>query len=233
MTQKESIFIIEDDPEIRRLVDTILSKNGYVVTSADTAEKALKRIPGFKPSLIVLDFELPGINGIECCKRIRTNPAIKSTPIILLSVHGSEVYKITALEAGADDFVTKPFSHGELLARVRAVLRRGTKKEFSKNNAVVKEGPFQLDHDSHAVSLGDKSLELAPKEFAILDLLINSKGKIISRDVLSTQVWERENLPTSRTIDVHVARLRKKLGAHKLFIQTVGKLGYRYLKPEP
>lgn len=227
MPQKQSVFVIEDDQDIRHLVENILSKNGYVVAGSESAELGLKRIPSFKPSLIILDFELPGMDGLECCKRVRANPAIKSIPIILLSVHSSEVYKITALESGADDFVTKPFSHGELLARVKAVLRRTGKGEPGKSQA-VKDKLFELDRDKRTVFLKKRKLNLTPKEFSIMDLFLRAPGQVFSRDLLATQVWEQENLLTSRTIDVHLARLRKKLGRYGNVIQTVGKVGYRY-----
>jgi DNA-binding response OmpR family regulator len=167
------------------------------------------------------------MDGLECCKRIRSNPLTKTIPIILLSVHNSEVYKITALESGADDFVTKPFSHGELLARVKAILRRAGKGESPKSQG-IKDKLFTLDRTSRTIHLRKRKLPLSPKEFTILELFLRMPGQVVSRDLLAAQVWEQENLQTSRTIDVHLARLRKKLGRYQKVIQTVGKVGYRY-----
>ncbi len=227
MTSKRLIFHIEDDSHIRELVDSILTKNGFAVSGAETAETALRRMPKYKPSLILLDFELPGIDGLEACKRIRAHPVLKSVPIILVTVHDSEPYKITALEAGADDFVVKPFSHGELLARVKAVIRRTYSRETPRN-AQLKDGELELDLEGFTATLAGTKLELTAKEFAIMNALAHSNGRVLAREWLSAQIWEQEYYPTSRTIDAHVARLRKKLGKYRKLIQTVGRIGYRY-----
>lgn len=228
MVSKQTIFIIEDDYHIRHLIETILKDNGYITSSTDSAETALKKLSTLKPSLIIIDFQLPGMDGIACCKKIRTDSALKEIPVILISVHDSEVYKITALEAGADDFVTKPFSQGELLARIKAVIRRSNRPE-SQASRLVKDGRFSMDLDSRTATLDGKTLILRPKEFSILELFLKSEGKVLNRDALSHQVWEHENFQNSRTIDVHIGRLRKKLGKYGKVIQTVGKMGYRYM----
>ncbi len=231
MDSKASIFIIEDDYHIRHLLETILEKNGFVVSGTSNAENALKKIINAHPSLIILDIQLPGMNGLEFCKKIRNDPHTGDIPLIFLSSHSSDFYKITGLESGADDFVTKPFNEGELLSRIKAVLRRTHKLPSGGKNA-IKEGIFSMDLDSHVLKAQNKQIELAPKEFAMMALFLRSEGKVLSRDMLSTQVWEHENLATSRTIDVHIARLRKKLGKYGKHIKTIGKLGYRYSAQE-
>lgn len=227
MGAKQTVLVIEDDYNIRHLLETILSENGYVASGCETAEQALKKIPSLKPSLLLLDIQLPGINGLDLCKKIRSTPGIADVPIILVSVNATDVYKITGLEAGADDFISKPFSHGELLSRVKAVLRR-TYKTKSRDKQVLKDHLFSLDLKSRTAVLKGKDLALSPKEFDLLALFLKSHGEVISRDTLAAQIWEHENLTSSRTIDVHIGRLRKKLGNLASRIETKGKVGYRY-----
>lgn len=227
VSSKASIFIIEDDYHIRHLLETILEKNGFIVSGTSSAENALKKIINARPSLIILDIQLPGMNGLEFCKKIRSDPHTEGIPLIFLSSHSSDFYKITGLESGADDFITKPFNEGELISRIKAVLRR-THQLSSGSKNTIKDDVFTMDIDSHTLKAQNKEIELAPKEFTMMALFLKSDGKVLSRDMLSTQVWEHENLSTSRTIDVHIARLRKKLGRFGRHIKTIGKLGYRY-----
>jgi DNA-binding response OmpR family regulator len=229
MPQKNqpTVLVIEDDADLRHLIETILSQNGFVTVGYDSAESALKRIPSLKPAIILLDIQLPGLNGLECCKQIRSMPETLKTPIIFLSVHASDAYKITGLESGADDFIAKPFSHGELLARIRAILRR-TQEGQPLSEQILKDAHFTLDPNHYTVLVDSKPVDLSPKEFSMLALFMKADGNVLSRDVISSQVWGQEHLDTSRTIDMHMARLRKKLGKKGKFIQTVGKIGYRY-----
>src|SRR3989338_5395625 len=227
MEDKKTILIIEDELNIRDLIETFLSKNGFVTVGVESAELGLKKIPTLKPSLILLDIQLPNMDGLEACRRIRQDPRAKSIPIILVSVQSSDIHRIIGLESGADDFVAKPFNPAELLARVNAVLRR-TKPSSKKQETMIYDGLFTLDMENSEARLKKNLLELTPKEFTLLTLFIKEKGNVLSRDVISTQIWERENLETSRTIDVHIGRLRKKLGKYASVIETVGKVGYRY-----
>src|SRR3989338_8659137 len=136
MENKPTIVVVEDEVNIRDLIETVLTENGYVSVGFETAEQALKKIPSIKPALIFLDIQLPGMNGLECCKKIRSDPQIKEIPIIFLTVQTSEAYKVTGLESGADDFITKPFSHGELLARAKAVLRRSHRPKTTLKGSI-------------------------------------------------------------------------------------------------
>ena len=227
MEEKQTILIIEDELNIRDLIETVLSKNGFVTVGVESAEIGLKKIPSLKPSMIIMDIQLPHMDGLECCRKVRQDPHTKNIPIIFVSVQSSDINKIIGLESGADDFIAKPFNHNELLARVKAVLRR-TQTARSPAKNLVTDGPFSLDLENHTATLDKKKLILTPKEFTLLIFFIKSRGKVLTRDIMSTQIWERENLETSRTIDVHIGRLRKKLGKYSKLIQTVGKVGYRY-----
>ncbi len=227
MEDKKTILIIEDELNIRDLIETFLSKNGFVTVGVESAELGLKKIPTLKPSLILLDIQLPNMDGLEACRRIRLDPRAKNIPIILVSVQSSDIHKIIGLESGADDFVAKPFNPAELLARVNAVLRR-TKGPDKKSGVLMEDHLFTLDLENHTAFLKKTKIEINPKEFALLTLFLKESGNVLTRDVISTQIWERENLATSRTIDVHIGRLRKKLGKFSPVIETVGKMGYRY-----
>ena len=227
MEKKQTILIIEDEPNILHLMETVLSKNGYVTVGAGSAEAGLKRLPSVNPSLILIDIQLPEMDGLECCRVIRENPHTKNIPLILVSVQASDINKVIGLESGADDFIAKPFNPNELIARVKAVLRRAEHTQAPSKNRVA-DTLFELDLESHTAALNKKKLKLTPKEFTLLTAFVRSEGKVLTRDMMSAQIWERENLETSRTIDVHIGRLRKKLGKYAVLIQTVGKMGYRY-----
>ena len=229
MQQKPLVLIVDDSYTIRHLIETVLADNGFVAVSVDSAEAALKRLQTLKPAVVLLDIQLPGIDGLECCRRIRANPQTKDTPIIFLSVHSSDVYKITALESGADDFLSKPFSYGELIARIKAILRRVQRSDApAKPAAVLSDKLMTLDLEKFTAVVEGRPVKLTLKEFNLLAAFLKAKGSVVNRETLSTQVWEQEKLTTSRTIDVHIARLRKKLGKNARLIQTVGKIGYRY-----
>ena len=227
MEDKKTVLIIEDELNIRDLIETFLSKNGFVTVGVESAELGLKKIATLKPSLILLDIQLPNMDGLEACRRIRQDPRAKNIPIILVSVQSSDVHKIIGLESGADDFVAKPFNPAELLARVNAVLRR-SKSPDKKTGSLLEDNLFTLDLENRTALLKKQKIELNPKEFTLLTLFMKQTGTVLTRDVISTQIWERENLETSRTIDVHIGRLRKKLGKYFTAIETVGKVGYRY-----
>ena len=227
MEEKKTILIIEDELNIRDLIETFLSKNGFVTVGVESAELGLKKIPTLKPALILLDIQLPNMDGLEACRKIRQDPRARNIPIILVSVQSSDIHKIIGLESGADDFVSKPFNPAELLARVNAVLRRSKSSE-KKDGNVLEDDLFTLNLENHTALLKKNKLDLNNKEFTLLTLFLKQKGNVLTRDVISAQIWERENLESSRTIDVHVGRLRKKLGKYSVAIETVGKVGYRY-----
>jgi phosphate regulon transcriptional regulator PhoB len=209
------IFVVDDEPDIVELCSYNLRKEGYDVSSAADGEEALRRIRKEKFDLILLDLMLPGLQGVELCRIIRNDQATASLPIIMLTAKTEELDKVLGLEMGADDYVTKPFSPRELLARVRAVLRRsgakaekGTQKE---KDAVMRLGDLAIDLSTYTVTKGKTLLNLSSTEFRLLAYLVENKGKVFSRDQLLTAVWKDGGYVEPRTVDVHIRRLRTQI----------------------
>jgi DNA-binding response OmpR family regulator len=215
------VLVVEDEKDLVRLIRYNLTNEGYRVASADDAETGLKSLR--KTKLVVLDIMLPGMDGLEVCKRIR---AERNIPIIMLSARGEELDKVLGLELGADDYVVKPFSVGELLARVEARLRPAA---MPGEESPTLLGSMAVDIARHQVTVKGKPVRLAPKEFAVLRLLVEAQGKVLTRDRLLELIWghdEGMNIDT-RTVDQHVARLRRKLGPEGRRIATVPNFGYQ------
>lgn len=223
---KKRIMVVDDDKDIRRLVENILSKEGFVTVGAENAADALKKIQNSKPDLIILDLQLPDKDGFEVCKQLRADPATRYVPVVFLTVQNVDSYKIAGLEIGADDYITKPFNQTELVARVKAVLRRVDWRD--KKEAALRDGQLAVDMEKHSVHMDAKPLDLSPKEFDLLVSLLRNHGKVMTRAELSETVWGHEYFGSTRTVDVHVGRLRKKLGKMGEKIRTVERIGYRY-----
>lgn len=223
---KKRIMVVDDDKDIRRLVENILSKEGFVTVGAENAADALKKIQNSKPDLIILDLQLPDKDGFEVCKQLRADPATRYVPVVFLTVQNVDSYKIAGLEIGADDYITKPFNQTELVARVKAVLRRVDWRD--KKEAALRDGQLSVDMEKHSVHMDAKPLDLSPKEFDLLVSLLRNHGKVMTRAELSETVWGHEYFGNTRTVDVHVGRLRKKLGKMGEKIRTVERIGYRY-----
>jgi phosphate regulon transcriptional regulator PhoB len=221
------VLVVEDEPDIRRLVVLHLERDGFRCRTATNGSDALREVKAGVPDLIVLDLMLPELDGLEVCRRLRRDTSTASVPIIMLTAKSDEVDRIVGLEMGADDYVAKPFSPKELVARVRAVLRR-----VHPNHAtpVLSVGPITLDAARHAVSLHGRAIVLTPKEFDLLQALLEAAGRVLSREFLLNRVWgyARADVIESRTVDVHVRRLRAKLGASGSRIATVKSVGYRF-----
>jgi two-component system KDP operon response regulator KdpE len=220
----ERILIVDDEPQITRVLRTALSTQGYDVRIANDPEEALLVFQDWSPDLVITDLAMPGITGIELCRRIR----VKShTPILVLSVRDQDRSKVEALDAGADDYVTKPFSIHELLARVRAHLRRAPVR---LQEALV-IGDFQIDSDAHSVTLLGKSLHLTPKEFELLLHMGRHAGKVLTHRVLLTAVWGAQSAHQPEYLRVFIGQLRKKLESEtgKQYIQTEPWVGYRFV----
>lgn len=224
---KPKILIVDDDPDIRRLVETVLERDGFIVDSASSAAECFKKIPQFKPKLIILDLQLPDDDGFGVLKKLKANPATAPIAVVMLTVQSVDSYKIAGLEIGADDYIVKPFNHGELVARVKAVLRRSKPKEELKG--VLSDGGIKLFLEEHRLELDGKAVDLSPKEFDLLTALLRSKNVVMTRETLCETVWGHEFTGDSRTVDVHVGRLRKKLGKYESRIETVERIGYRFL----
>jgi len=221
------VLVVEDEPDIRRLVVLHLERDGFRCRTAASGSDALREVKTAVPDLVVLDLMLPELDGLEVCRRLRGDTSTASVPIIMLTAKSDEVDRIVGLEVGADDYVGKPFSPKELVARVRAVLRRARPEQVA---TVLSVGPITLDAARHAVSLDGRPLLLTPKEFDLLQALLEAAGRVLSREFLLNRVWgyARADEIESRTVDVHVRRLRAKLGDAGNRIATVKSVGYRF-----
>jgi phosphate regulon transcriptional regulator PhoB len=221
------ILIVEDEPDIAELIFYNLRKEGFNAVTALDGEQALARINREDFDLIILDLMLPGIQGTELCRILRNTPKTKTLPIIMLTAKSEEVDKILGLEIGADDYITKPFSPRELVARIRAVLRRAGEKGRKEN--VVRFGELTVDFSAYTVLKGKTPLSLSPTEFRLLAYLIENKGRVFDRDQLLSAVWKEEGYVEPRTVDVHIRRLRAQIEddpAHPLYIKTRRGIGY-------
>ena len=218
------ILIVEDDPNISKLVDYNLTKAGFKTVSVGSGEDAVVMLRKDKFHLVVLDIMLPGLDGLEICKKIRSDKKLSSTKIIMLTAKGEEVDKLLGFELGADDYVVKPFSPRELVLRVKAVLRRS---EVPHDLLVFKD--LKIDVTNHLATINDKKINLTAMEFKLLDVLVRNRGNVQTRDFLLEEVWGLSSEVTTRTIDTHVKRLRSKLGKYGDSIETVRSIGYRFL----
>lgn len=225
---KETILIVEDEKDIVKMLDYNLKKEGFKTLIAHDGEDALDAANTKLPDLVLLDLMLPGLDGLEVCKTLKAERKTASIPIIMLTAKSQESDKIVGLELGADDYVTKPFSPRELLARIKAVLRRV--KEKDKPPEVLKIGDLTLDFSKIAVTVKDKPVELTSKEFELLKTLIKAKGRVLSRDYLLDTIWGFDHAVEiqTRTVDVHIRTLRKKLKSELKRIVTVKNYGYRF-----
>jgi DNA-binding response OmpR family regulator len=223
---KERILIIEDDPDIAESLRYNLKREGLRSDIAESGEKGYRMAldPNLTPSLIVLDLMLPGMSGTELCRRLRKQPTTEKTPIIILTAKASEGDKILGLELGADDYMTKPFSVKELLARIRAVLRRTT----DETSAPFDDGTLIVNFDDMRVACGGGEVKLTRKEFALLTALVKNQNRVATRQKLLDDVWGHDYYGDTRTLDVHVRRLRQKLGKCSGYIETVVGVGYRF-----
>jgi phosphate regulon transcriptional regulator PhoB len=221
------VLVVEDEPDIRSLIVHHLTQDGFRCRTAGDGAEALAQLRAGPPDLIVLDLMLPGMNGLEVTRRLRAEPAWARLPIIMLTAKADEVDRIVGLEMGADDYIVKPFSPKELLARVRAVLRRAQPPDDGR---ALAGGGIMLDEARHRVTVDGAAVELTPKEFALLHALMASTGRVLSREFLLNRVWgyARADEVESRTVDVHVRRLRAKLGDAGRHIATVKSIGYRF-----
>ena len=224
---KETILVVEDEKNIVELVKYNLEQEGFRVTTALKGNLGLEEARKGKADLIILDLMLPEIDGIEICKILKQNYKTAFIPIIMLTAKSQETDKVLGLELGADDYLTKPFSPRELVARVKAVLRRIHEKP---KNKVFKVGGLELDIEKHQLTLKGKEIELTSKEFDLLRALWEANGRVLSRDFLLNQVWgydESINIET-RTVDMHIGQLRKKLKSEDHRVVTVKNVGYRF-----
>lgn len=221
------ILIVDDEPGIRQMLCFTLAGDGYSCTEAGDIEEAHNAIQARRPDLILLDWMLPGISGLDFARRLKRDNRTADIPVIMLTAKGEESEKIKGLDSGADDYITKPFSTRELLARVRALLRRTRSPEEAK---VVTVNALKLDTQTHRAAIDDRALELSPTEFRLLYFFLTHPERVYSRSQLLDEVWGNEAYIEERTVDVHIRRLRKILEPHGYdnYIQTVRSVGYRF-----
>ena len=232
MEPKARILVVEDEQDILRLITYNLKKDGYAADEAKSGDDALRLVRTNSYRLIVLDLMLPGLTGMELCRILKQDPKTAGIPIIMLTARSEEADKVSGLEAGADDYITKPFGVKEFLARVKTVLRRSGGGAAS--GATLRAGGLDIDLERHRVTAGGKTVELSPTEFRLLRFLMERKGRVFSRDQILDAVWKGEAFVGPRTVDVHVRRLRAELdkaGVGK-YVQTVRGVGYSFSEEE-
>ena len=222
-----NILVVDDEPDIVELVSYNLRKEGFAVSAAADGEEALSKIRQGSFDLLVLDLMLPGIQGMELCRILRNSPETKSLPIIMLTAKGEEVDRVLGLEIGADDYIAKPFSPRELVARVRAVLRRN--RGNTMETGIISIGNLLISRETYSVSKENRPLALSSTEFRLLLYLAERRGKVFSRDQLLDAVWKNEAFVEPRTVDVHIRRLRAQIEddpSHPRCIKTRRGIGY-------
>ena len=224
------ILAVDDDDSIRELLELQLTRNGYEALTAADGREALDKASG--ADLILLDVMLPGIDGFEICRRLKADPVLRAVPIIMLTAKAEEIDKVLGLELGADDYLVKPFSIRELLARVKAVLRRSQNSQPAAEQQLIVD-ELVLDFQSYTARIGDQRLALTPKEYELLKLLVTNPGRAFLRDELLERIWGYEYYGDTRTVDVHIRHLRAKLAAAPELaagIETVRGIGYRFVR---
>jgi two-component system response regulator RegX3 len=221
------VLVIEDEESFRDALQFMLSREGFdVVLAADGAE-GIKQFDSKDPDIVLLDLMLPEVSGTEVCKYIRTK---SNTPVIMLTAKDTEIDKVVGLELGADDYVTKPFSTRELLARIKAVLRRGSDVELDSVGA-VEGGPIRMDVERHALTVNGEAVAMPLKEFELLEFLMRNSGRVLTRGQLMDRIWGSDYVGDGKTLDVHVKRIRSKIEpdpANPVYLTTVRGLGYRF-----
>ncbi|MEG0052259.1 MAG: phosphate regulon transcriptional regulator PhoB [Comamonas sp.] len=230
MKKNPQILIVEDEPAIAELIAVNLRHNGFQPVWAEDGASAQRELDAVLPDAILLDWMLPGASGLALARKWRADPRTKQIPILMLTARGDEPDKVSGLDAGADDYITKPFSTQELLARIRAVLRRRAPEQVATRVTV---GTLELDASTHRVSYAGEALKLGPTEFKLLNYLLNHPERVHSRAQLLDKVWGDHVFIEERTVDVHVKRLREALGDAGAMVQTVRGVGYRLSAPQP
>jgi DNA-binding response OmpR family regulator len=225
------ILVVEDSSDIADLIMLYLERAHHTVDHVVDGPAALRQVRHQAPDLIVLDLMLPGMDGLQVCQALRREPSTAAIPVIMLTARGEESDRVRGLELGADDYVTKPFSPKELVARVAAVLRR--LEHSTKTQKLLTYGPLTIDVDRHRVAIDDQEVRLTAKEFLLLHYLIEHRGRVLSRDLLLTDVWGYQYTGGTRTVDVHVRRLREKLPLLGEALVTVKQFGYKLDESAP
>jgi two-component system response regulator RegX3 len=222
------ILVVEDEASFSDALSYVLTKEGFEVTVADTGDGAIKAFDKDGADLVLLDLMLPGLSGTEVCRQLRTRSQV---PIIMLTAKDSEVDKVVGLELGADDYVTKPYSKAELVARIKAVLRRGAGGTTDENSNLLSAGPVEIDVESHKVKVNGEFVTFPLKEFELLEFLVRNSGRVLTRTQLIDRIWGSDYFGDTKTLDVHIKRLRAKIEkdpANPVLILTIRGLGYKF-----
>lgn len=225
------ILVVEDDPDIASLLTHYLQRAGFEADIVTSGGDVLPRMRKAPPDLLLLDIMLPGLNGLEVCRAVRGDPQTAAVPIIMVTAKDEESDRIVGLELGADDYITKPFSPNEVVARIRALLRRAQRTAPSDGRLTY--GPLAVDVDRHLVRIEGRDVRLTAKEFLLLQYLMQHRGRVLSRDLLLSDVWGYSYTGGTRTVDVHVRRLREKVPFLTEAIVTVKQFGYKLIEPAP
>ena len=228
MAKQERIVVIEDEADILEVLQYNLTREGYRVATSRDGEEGLAAVRRENPDLVLLDLMLPGLDGVEICRRLKADPTTASIPVVMVTAKGEETDVVLGLELGADDYVAKPFSPRELMARVRAVLRRGPlRQERQDGERIVREG-LVIDAVSHRVSIDGEPISLTATEMRLLHFLAQHPGRVFTRDQLVSRVIGDRAVVVDRNIDVHVGAVRRKLGPYRKLIETLRGVGYRF-----
>jgi two-component system phosphate regulon response regulator PhoB len=221
-----SVLIVEDEPEIREMLNFSLTRAGFTVIEAATGEMALQRLDSHLPNILIVDWMLPGMSGVELAKRLRREELTSALPLLILTARNEETDVLKSFESGIDDYMSKPFSPKELVARIKALLRRSGAPE----NDVLEPSGIRIDLVSHRLTIEGKNINIGPTEYRLLELLMRNPDRVFERDQLLDRVWGRSSYIETRTVDVHVLRLRKVLKPFGLdgTVQTVRSVGYRF-----
>lgn len=222
------VLVIEDEESFREALEFILTKEGFQIQCAASGTEGISAFEKYQPDIILLDLMLPGMSGTDVCKAIRTK---SNVPIIMLTAKDAEVDKVVGLEVGADDYVTKPFSSPELIARIRAVLRRGSSEVQSVDEDVIELGPIKLDIARHSVQVNGQEVTMPLKEFEVLEYLMENAGRVLTRGQLMDRIWGSNYVGDGKTLDVHIKRIRSKVEidpANPKLLHTVRGLGYKF-----
>ena len=226
--KKKRVLAVEDELHILELIRYNLEQSGFHVEVAQNGEKAMRMLMENSYDMLLLDLMLPGIGGMEICRRVRSEAKTRKMPIIMLTAKGGEADKIGGLDMGADDYMTKPFSTNELKARINSLLRRSEDMEMEE---IINMGEISIDPVSHEVRIGNEIVEMTLKEYELLKILVLNQGKVLTRDMILDKVWGYEYFGDTRTVDVHIRHLRRKMGVeNSKMIETVRGVGYRMRK---
>lgn len=223
-----TILVVDDEPDAVELISFNLKNAGFKVITAEAGKEALDKARTQLPDLIVLDLMLPEIDGLDVCKLLRRDPATAAIPVIMLTAKAAELDRVVGLEVGADDYVTKPFSPRELVLRIKNLLKRN--QEPSQQKERFEFGDLMIDLPRHLVAIGQNEVHLTATEFKLLWVLVENRGRVMTREHLLQKVWEYDSLIDTRTVDTHMRRLREKLGTASRYLDTVRGVGYRFVE---